>query len=43
MDAQLGKCGEDDRDHYGNKRIDMAGALMTSLFKEKFRRYIKTA
>ncbi|KRX04818.1 hypothetical protein PPERSA_06452 [Pseudocohnilembus persalinus] len=43
LDAQLGKCGEDDRDHYGNKRIDMAGALMTQLFKEKFLKYIKTA
>lgn len=29
LDAQMGKCGEDDRDHYGKKRIDMAGSLMS--------------
>ena len=28
LDAHLGKSGEDDRDHYAKKRIDMAGALL---------------
>lgn len=35
--AYLGKTGEDDRDHYGKKRLDMTGALMISLFKEQFK------
>lgn len=29
LDAHMGKSGEDDRDHYGKKRVDMAGALLT--------------
>jgi DNA-directed RNA polymerase II subunit RPB2 len=33
----LGKADEDDRDHYGKKRLDMTGVLMTNLFKEQFR------
>jgi DNA-directed RNA polymerase II subunit RPB2 len=30
----------DDRDHFGNKRLDMAGALMAGLFRQLFRRLI---
>lgn len=32
----LGKTDEDDRDHYGKKRLDMTGTLLVSLFKEQF-------
>lgn len=31
--AFLGRSDEDDRDHYGKKRLDMTGVLMTNLFK----------
>ena len=34
--ATLGRSGEDDRDHYGKKRLDMIGMLMRDLFKTKF-------
>jgi DNA-directed RNA polymerase II subunit RPB2 len=34
--AALGRSGEDDRDHYGKKRLDMIGMLMRDLFKTKF-------
>ena len=34
--AVLGRAGEDDRDHYGKKRLDMIGMLMRDLFKTKF-------
>jgi len=33
----LGKTDEDDRDHYGKKRLDMTGTLMIQLFKEQFK------
>jgi DNA-directed RNA polymerase II subunit RPB2 len=40
----LGKVDEDDRDHYGKKRLDMTGTLMIGLFKDQFKNnYIKTA
>ena len=35
--AYLGKTEEDDRDHYGKKRLDMTGTLMISLFKDQFK------
>ena len=41
--AALGREGEDDRDHYGKKRLDMAGALMGSLFRQLFRKFIEEA
>lgn len=31
----------DDRDHYGNKRLDLAGPLMTHLFRSLFRKLVK--
>jgi DNA-directed RNA polymerase II subunit RPB2 len=34
----LGRRSEDDRDHYGNKRLDLAGPLLASLFRQLFRR-----
>lgn len=40
----LGKVDEDDRDHYGKKRLDMTGTLMIGLFKDQFKNsYIKNA
>lgn len=43
INAHLGRIKEDDRDHYGKKRLDMAGALLGMLFRNLFRRYVKDA
>jgi len=43
INASLGRSPEDDRDHYGKKRLDMAGALLGSLFHNLFREFIKDA
>jgi len=32
----LGRCEEDDRDHFGKKRLDLAGPLMAQVFRLKF-------
>src|SRR6185437_5311673 len=32
----------DDRDHYGNKRVDLSGPLLTQLFRKNFLDLIKT-
>ena len=37
----LGRRKEDDRDHYGNKRLDLAGPLMSGLFRLIFRKQIR--
>jgi len=37
IQASLGRTGEDDRDYYGKKRLDMAGALLTGLFRQLYR------
>ncbi|CAH8355207.1 unnamed protein product [Eruca vesicaria subsp. sativa] len=34
----LGRNPEDDRDHYGNKRLDLAGPLLGRLFRMLFRK-----
>ncbi|XP_051125161.1 DNA-directed RNA polymerase II subunit RPB2-like [Andrographis paniculata] len=34
----LGRRAEDDRDHYGNKRLDLAGSLLGGLFRMLFRK-----
>lgn len=42
--AYLGKTDEDDRDHYGKKRLDLTGTLLITLFKEHFKNsYIEGA
>eukprot|EP00360_Condylostoma_magnum_P000832 CAMPEP_0168316982 /NCGR_PEP_ID=MMETSP0210-20121227/21485_1 /TAXON_ID=40633 /ORGANISM="Condylostoma magnum, Strain COL2" /LENGTH=84 /DNA_ID=CAMNT_0008309083 /DNA_START=957 /DNA_END=1211 /DNA_ORIENTATION=+ len=41
--AALGRINEDDRDHYGKKRLDLAGSLLAGLFRQLFRRFTKTA
>ena len=40
IQAQLGRTTEDDRDYYGKKRLDMAGALICGIFRQEFRRVI---
>lgn len=37
----LGRRTEDDRDHYGNKRLDLAGPLLGQLFRQLFDRMRK--
>ena len=37
----LGRRSEDDRDHFGNKRMDMAGSLIGMLFRQLFRKLTK--
>ena len=37
--AFLGKTEEDDRDHYGKKRLDMTGTLLIGLFKDQFKNH----
>ncbi|KAK7376096.1 hypothetical protein VNO78_34948 [Psophocarpus tetragonolobus] len=34
----LGRRAEDDRDHYGNKRLDLAGPLLGGLFRMLFKK-----
>mmetsp|Transcript_16869 Transcript_16869/g.68060 ORF Transcript_16869/g.68060 Transcript_16869/m.68060 type:complete len:944 (+) Transcript_16869:754-3585(+) len=36
--CSLGRLDEDDRDHYGKKRLDLAGPLLVGLFRTLFRR-----
>eukprot|EP00918_Siedleckia_nematoides_P044416 GHVU01097145.1.p1 GENE.GHVU01097145.1~~GHVU01097145.1.p1 ORF type:complete len:890 (+),score=212.80 GHVU01097145.1:459-3128(+) len=36
--GELGRIPEDDRDHFGKKRLDMAGALMAASFGSAFRK-----
>src|SRR5438128_645461 len=37
----LGRRSTDDRDHYGNKRLDLAGPLMGTLFRQLFAKLTK--
>jgi len=39
----LGQREEDDRDHYGNKRLDLGGPLLGGLFRVLFRKVTKEA
>lgn len=39
--AALGRRDCDDRDHYGNKRLDLAGPLLSFLFRGLFRNLLK--
>lgn len=41
MEASLGRAKSDDRDHFANKRMDMAGPLLTRLFRQLFYRLTK--
>lgn len=35
----LGRAFGDDRDHYGKKRLDMSGVLLSGIFRQLFRRF----
>lgn len=39
--ADLGRVNQDDRDHFGKKRLDMAGPLLASSFGTLFRKTVK--
>jgi DNA-directed RNA polymerase II subunit RPB2 len=41
LQAALGRRELDDRDHYGNKRLDLAGPLLAFLFRGLFRNLTK--
>ncbi|MEO0236806.1 MAG: hypothetical protein ABIN35_01045 [candidate division WOR-3 bacterium] len=41
LDCYFGVRPYDDRDHYGNKRVDLAGPLLTKLFRFHFIRLLK--
>lgn len=38
LTVALGRADPDDRDHYGKKRMDLSGPLLTMLFKTLFRK-----
>jgi len=40
--THIGVRGEDDRDNYANKRVDMAGVLCRDLFRTLFKRFCKS-
>ena len=37
--SALGRQKEDDRDHYGKKRLDMVGSLLGEIFRTKFQQF----
>ena len=39
--ASLGRWSVDDRDHFGKKRLDLAGPLLCSIFKSLFKKLTK--
>uniref|UniRef100_A0A7S1C2I4 DNA-directed RNA polymerase subunit beta n=1 Tax=Bicosoecida sp. CB-2014 TaxID=1486930 RepID=A0A7S1C2I4_9STRA len=41
LQCALGRHGADDRDHFGNKRMDMAGPLIAYLFRQLFYKLTK--
>ncbi len=41
IELVLGRRGPDDKDHYANKRLKLAGELLASLFRVAFRTFIK--
>ena len=41
ISAALGRKELDDRDHFGNKRLDLAGPLLANLFRQLFYRFTK--
>lgn len=38
LECKLGRRPDDDRDHYANKRLDLAGPLMGTLFRNLFKK-----
>ncbi|KAI9718514.1 MAG: DNA-dependent RNA polymerase II [Chrysothrix sp. TS-e1954] len=41
LQVALGRREEDDRDHFGKKRLDLAGPLMATLFRSNFQKLTK--
>lgn len=41
--VSLGRRDQDDRDHYGHKRLDLGGPLLAGLFRVLFRQLVKDA
>lgn len=41
VERAYGLRGEDDKDHYGNKRLELSGKLMEHLFRYSFKYFIK--
>ena len=41
LNTQIGKRKTDDRDHYGNKRLDTAGPLLNVLFRQLLNKVLK--
>jgi DNA-directed RNA polymerase II subunit RPB2 len=41
LQCALGRIDEDDRDHFGKKRLDLAGPLMAQVFRLKFAQLVK--
>lgn len=41
--SALGRTGEDDRDHYGKKRLDLVGVLLGNLFRQQFVKFTREA
>nr|POE66239.1 dna-directed rna polymerase ii subunit rpb2 [Quercus suber] len=41
LQVALGRAEEDDRDHFGKKRLDLAGPLMAQVFRLKFQQLVK--
>lgn len=39
IQAQMDRSLLDDRDYYGNKRLELAGSLVSYLFEDLFKRY----
>ena len=39
----LGRAKGDDRDHYGKKRLDMSGVLLTGIFRQCYRTFLRNA
>lgn len=41
--SALGRTGQDDRDHYGKKRLDLVGVLLGNLFRQQFVKFTREA
>lgn len=41
LQVALKRQTEDDRDHYGNKRVDLAGPLLSNIFRQQLRKLMK--
>ena len=41
LQCAIGRTEEDDRDHFGKKRLDLAGPLMAQVFRLKFTQLVK--